>query len=67
MQPDTAADGEKSSPEAVMVKAKRWIGLLAFALLMSSCATFDDAKSSMKKSFPGRENAPATTDNNARK
>ena len=50
-----------------MVKAKRWIGLLAFALLMSSCATFDDAKSSMKKSFPGRENAPATTDNNARK
>lgn len=39
------------------VVMKRWSGLvllLAFALLLGSCATFEDAKGSMKKSFPGR-------------
>ncbi len=41
----------------------RWKGLLfllAFAFLLGSCATFEDAKGSMKKSFPGR------TDNTAK-
>lgn len=36
---------------------KNWKGLvflLAISLLLGSCATFDDAKASMKKSFPGR-------------
>ncbi len=42
---------------------KRWKALfflLALALLLGSCATFEDAKGSMKKSFPGR------TDNTAK-
>ena len=38
-----------------MKKLSAWIVLLlAFSLALGSCATFDDAKASMKKSFPGR-------------
>jgi hypothetical protein len=34
--------------------------LLALSLALGSCATFEDAKASMKKAFPGR------TDNTAK-
>jgi PBP1b-binding outer membrane lipoprotein LpoB len=50
-----------------MEKAKWMIGLLAIALLAGSCATFEDAKASMKKTFPGRVDNQATTDSNPRK
>jgi PBP1b-binding outer membrane lipoprotein LpoB len=50
-----------------MEKAKWMIGLLAIALFMSSCATFDDAKASMKKTFPGRVDNQATTGSNPSK
>jgi len=45
------------------VVMKRWKGvafLLAVALLLGACATLEDAKGSMKKSFPKR------TDNTAK-
>ena len=50
-----------------MEKAKWMIGLLAIALLMGSCATFDDSKASLKKTFPGRTDNQVRMDNNAGK
>lgn len=43
-----------------MKRLKGLLFLLAIALLLGACATFEDAKGSMKKSFPGR------TDNTAK-
>lgn len=51
----------------VIVRKVKWVfGLLGIALLMSSCATFDDSMATMKKTFPGRTDSPAA-DNNTRR
>jgi hypothetical protein len=61
-----SANHGKTFPEECMGKARRVFCLLAIALFMGSCATFDDSMATMKKTFPGRVDKPAA-DNNTRK
>lgn len=50
-----------------IVRKARWVfGLLGIALLMGSCATFDESMATMKKTFPGRTDSPAADDNTRR-
>lgn len=50
-----------------MGKAKRLVLIFAIGLFLNSCAAYDNSMSTFKKTFPGRNDKQATTDNNVRR